>query len=117
MEVVPFGSTILVELLSNQELTSSLIKLSGKQGGGQEKGNANQGYIVALGNGLPADVTLAVGDRVLINGGFIPVPEVDGVPEGRVRGLVEYHSVKAKLAEPTPLLGDFPTPDPNVLLA
>jgi hypothetical protein len=128
VEVKPTGATILVEMLSQQELTSGLIKTV-HQAEGDKKGTSNQGYIIAFGPSLPTNAGLAIGDRVLVNGPFIPVPVTDGVPDGRVRGLVEYVTVKAILAEPAGipccgggkcdkptsdvLIGDFPNVDPN----
>lgn len=127
VEVKPTGATILVEMLSQQELTSGLIKTVHQAAGQGQQGTSNQGYIIAFGPSLPTNAGLAIGDRVLVNGPFIPVPVVDGVPEGRVRGLVEYVTVKAILAEPASspccgggsccksdvLIGDFPEIDPN----
>lgn len=121
VKVKPFGSTILVELLSNQELVSGSVILPGKDGE-KGKGNANQGYIVALGPCLPADVGLKVGDRILINGGFVPAPETDGTPQGRTRGFVEVNSIKSVLVEEGKVCcgggtcGDFPAADPNAPL-
>ena len=93
--VKPFGSMILVENLTEQELTSSVITLSGKQNG--YSAGTNQAYILALGSSVPEDCGLHVGQRVLLQGSFNPVPTPETARRGR--GVVEIHMIKAILEE------------------
>lgn len=98
--IKPLGSTVMVELLNQQELTSAVIKLSQiKKNQGAPSDYSNQAYVVALGPALKDNDMIKVGDRVFINGGFIELPETDEVTPGRVRGLVEYHAIKAVFSE------------------
>jgi hypothetical protein len=90
--VRPTGSQILVELLTAQEaLGTSMIV------GDQSEVGSPQAYILSFGPGLKEDVGLKVGDRVLLQGSYVPVPKFDESP--RRRGLLEVHNVKAVLEE------------------
>lgn len=86
----PFGSGILVELLNDQEALGTTIILDKKNA----KMGAPQGIILALGDKLPENVGIKVGDRVMLQGnGFVPVPNYDDHP--RERGIAEISHIKA----------------------
>lgn len=91
-EVKPFGSSILVEMLNADEALSTKIILKKDSNVG-----APQGYVLALGPSLPPDVPLNIGDRVLLQGTFVPVPSFDD--NERMRGVVELHNIKAIFVE------------------
>ena len=95
--VIPCGSTILVELLTEQEMANTDIIVKGGTGG------PPQGYILAMGKGLfkadgTTDLDFKVGDRVVLgqgSGNF--VPKYDDSP--RLRILVEVHNINAVVIE------------------
>jgi hypothetical protein len=102
VSVKPTGSSILVELLTKEEMNSmvsSVLHLGAAEAG---PGTAPQGYVLAVGPSL-ADGIFKPGDRVLVinshGQGFVPVPNVDGGK--RARGVVELHNIKAILEEQT----------------
>ena len=91
--VKPVGSQILVEFLTAQEQLNTSMILNEESNVG-----ATQGYILAFGPALKhEDWGLAVGDRVLLQGTYVPVP-VSG-QNNRKCGLVEVHNVKGVLVE------------------
>ena len=91
--VKPLGSSILVEMLSSEEALGTTLALIGKDGKTVNAG-APQGIILALGPKLKAeDLDIGVGDRVLLQGSYVPVPKFEG--ETRERGIVELHNIKA----------------------
>jgi co-chaperonin GroES (HSP10) len=91
--VKPFGSTILVEMLNADEALGTKIIVNKDVSVG-----APQAYVLALGSKLvPGDVDLKVGDRVMLQGSYVPIPNFD--KNRRQRGIVELHNVKAVLEE------------------
>lgn len=91
--VKPFGSTILVEMLNADEALGTKIYVNKDAQVG-----APQAYVLALGPKLASeDVGLKVGDRVMLQGSYVPIPNFDG--NKRQRGVVELHNVKAVLVE------------------
>jgi co-chaperonin GroES (HSP10) len=91
--VKPFGSTILVEMLNGDEVLSTKLYVNKDVSVG-----APQAYVLALGPKLNADeVGIKVGDRVMLQGSYVPVPKFDD--SSRQRGIVELHGVKAILEE------------------
>lgn len=93
--VRPFGSTLLVEHLSTQDILGTVIKVrdSAKLDG------APQAYVVELGPKVDPEAGVKVGDRVIIQGNYVPVPKLPG--ETRARGIIELHNIKARLEELT----------------
>ena len=89
----PFGSSILIEHLSPREQmgTDLFVGEEAKVDG------APQAYIVAFGPKIGEDCGLKIGDRVVVQGTFVPVPNTSG--NKRVRGIVEVHNIKAILDE------------------
>lgn len=92
-DVKPFGSSILIEHLSTQEVLGTGLFV----GENADSGSAPQAYVVALGPKLDADSGIKVGDRIIVQGTFIPVPNLSA--NRRVRGIVEIHNIKAVLTE------------------
>lgn len=92
--VHPFGGTVLIEILNPDEMlgTNLYIKQDAKVG------SAPQAYIIELGNALPADSGLKVGDRILLSGKFNPVDNT-GPNQDRQWGIVDLHSIRAILEE------------------
>lgn len=89
----PTGSTILVEMLNADEAlgTSLYVKEDSNVG-------APQGYVLALGPNLKSEeIHIKEGDRVLLQGTFVPVPNYDG--SKRKKGIVEVHNIKAVFDE------------------
>ncbi len=93
--VKPVLSQILVEMLTANEATNSLLHVSEDSDYG-----AKQGYILAMGPSLkPEECGFKVGDRVMLQGQYIPVPNYDNA--GRKKGVVEIHNIKGVLLEET----------------
>lgn len=92
-DVHPFGSTILIENLSAKEQMGTDLLIDESANIGQTP----QAYILALGPKLDPGCGLKVGDRIVVQGSFVPMPNVSG--NGRVRGTIELHNVKAVIEE------------------
>lgn len=91
--VKPTLSQILVERLNAAEVMGTILTVNDNSDYG-----APQGYVLALGPSVKADECgIHVGDRVLITGTYVPVPNFDG--SARERGLLELHNIKAVLVE------------------
>lgn len=91
--VKPTGSQVLIELLTAQEALGTNMIV-----GDQAEVGSPQAYVLAFGPGLSeVDTAVKVGDRVLLQGSYVPVPKFDQSP--RRRGLVELHGIKAILEE------------------
>ena len=91
-KIHPFGSSLLVETLNSDEMmgTKLFVSKDAKIEG------APHAYIVELGPNLK-DCGVSVGDRVVVQGNHIPVPNTDGT--GRARGIIELHNIKAIVDE------------------
>ncbi len=86
------GTMILVEMLTAQEAAGTIISL-----GHNTKISSPQGYIVDIGPALKAeDWGIKVGDRVLLQGSYVPVPWTNSKRE---LGIVMAHDIKCVLAE------------------
>ena len=88
----PVGSNILVEMLTSQEQLGTKLIVEGTESQGPP-----QGYILDLGPTVDPKFGFEVGDRVLLQGSFVPVPKY-GKSE-RQRGLIEPYVIKAVLIE------------------
>ena len=91
--IVPCGRGVLVEMLTGQEaLGTSLVVQDGVQLG------APQGYVLALGPHVEErEFGIKVGDRVLLQGSFVPLPEYDD--SHRPKGIVDPSNIKAVIEE------------------
>lgn len=89
--VAPVGNQVLVERLNEDELVASSVIISNKTT------PSNQGYILAIGPLVVKDYGLKVGDRVLLQGSFVPVPNF--TKSNREQNLVFPDMIKAILHE------------------
>jgi co-chaperonin GroES (HSP10) len=88
----PAGSYIVVELLEDKEVLGTGLTLSGNT-----KLEAPQAYVLGMGPSLDTSrFGVGVGDRVIISGGFVPLPRREGQ---RQAGVIDVNSVKAVLVE------------------
>lgn len=88
------GTFIVVEKLTEEEcMDTTLIVPNGKS-----SANSNQAFVVDIGPALERDKWgINVGDRVLLQGSFVPVPVSS--ENGRELAIVSPHDVKAVLVE------------------
>jgi hypothetical protein len=92
--VHPFGSSVLVEMLKPDEVLNTKLYVGAKA----DSGSAPQGYVLELGPNLKSEeIGLRAGNRVILQGTFIPVINFDG--NKRERGIVELHNIKAVIEE------------------
>ncbi len=88
----PAGSYIMVELLETKEVLNTQFTLTG---GTQIE--TPQAYVLAFGPSLDTSkFGVAVGDRVALSGGFVPLPKGTGE---RQKGLIDINSIRAVLVE------------------
>jgi hypothetical protein len=92
--VHPFGSSVLIELLTPDEILGTSLII----GEDTEVGSAPQAYVIELGPKLTEECGLGIGDRVLVQGKFVPVENTNEETK-RPRGIVEIHNIKAVLEE------------------
>lgn len=92
VDAQPFGSMVLVEHLTAQEILGTTLEV-----GDATQVGSPQAYIAKLGPNVPEDAGLEVGARVLLQGTYVPVPHYGDTK--RERGLVEIHNIKAVLVE------------------
>jgi co-chaperonin GroES (HSP10) len=101
--VRPLGAQVLVEVFLEEEVSpDSIIILpdNAKNKGDRGCGGAPQGRVLDIGPGLSKEFGIKVGDRVLLQGSFVPLPKLaDGRDGDRERALVEPHTIKAVLEE------------------
>ena len=103
--VKPLGGQVLVEVYQEDELSDSAIILpdNARGKGSLGVGGAPQGRVLDIGPGLPKEFGIKVGDRVLLQGTFVPLPKLKDQRDGdRERALVEPHTIKAILLEELP---------------
>ena len=91
--VHPFGSSILIENLNPDEIFGTTLFVQKNA----EIDSVPQAYIVELGTKLDEGCGLKVGDRVFVQGSFIPVVNTSG--NGRERGILEIHNIKGIIEE------------------
>lgn len=88
---VPVGSQVLLELLTAQEIMNTKLHLNNNK-----PANEYQAFVKATGPNLNPDVWgFKVGDRVLLSGSGVPVPNYDDSERDRV--LMEPHCIKGVL--------------------
>ena len=80
------------------EILGTSLKLPGKSA---KDIGMQQSYILAIGPALDATkLGFKVGDRVLLQGSYNPVPKLQGDEEnGREKGLIEAHAIRGVLQE------------------
>lgn len=91
------GQGIVVELLAANDVMETSLVL-----GEKTKVEAPQAYIVDIGPQVDKErMGISVGDRVILSGGFVPLPKGDS---GRQRGIIDVFSIKAILQEESGLI-------------
>ncbi len=91
--IQPTGSQVLVELLTQQEIYNTKMSLPNKRAMDEF-----QGFVRGVGPALKLeDWGFKIGDRVVISGGGVPVPNYDKIERERV--LMEPHSIKGVLVQ------------------
>lgn len=99
-EVKPFGGLILVEIFTEEEVSDSSIIMPDVAKNRAGVGGAPQGRILDIGPGIPKEAGIKVGDRVLLQGSFVPLPKLTDQRDGdRERALIEIHTIKGLLLE------------------
>jgi hypothetical protein len=96
--VNPCGTQVLVELLTAQEALGTVLHVDSAA----SVNGAPQGYVLAVGPKVPADLGFQKGNRVTLHGNYTPVPE--GQKFNRKNShrpwiLVEPHQIKAVFVE------------------
>jgi co-chaperonin GroES (HSP10) len=101
--VKPLGGQVLVEVYQEEEVSPEsniILPDISRNKGDRGVGGAPQGRVLDIGPGLPKDFGIKVGDRVLLQGSFVPLPKLSDYRDGdRERALVEPHTIKAVLEE------------------
>jgi co-chaperonin GroES (HSP10) len=101
--VKPLGGQILVEVFLEEEVSPDskiILPDISKNKGDRGVGGAPQGRVLDIGPGLSPSFGVKVGDRVLLQGNFVPLPKLSDQRDGdRERALVEPHTIKALLLE------------------
>lgn len=87
-EVKAVGHSIVVEIMTEQEASGSLLVLKGDL--------SKQAYVKDIGS-LVQDCGLKVGDRVFLQGTYVPLPFKS--EKMRVLATVDLHNIKAVLKE------------------
>lgn len=91
VSIVPVGNQVLVERLNESELINSSLLIS------TDSKPSNQGYILAIGPMVSKELNLKVGDRVFLQGSYVPVPNFDN--SSREKNLLYPDMIKAILNE------------------
>jgi co-chaperonin GroES (HSP10) len=92
----PIASQVVVEFLTAKEVIGTGLHV----GAEAKLTSAPQGYVLAIGPKVDtATYGIKVGDRVIMSGGFTPLPEYCTGSNERQRGLVEPHCIKGVLLE------------------
>ena len=91
--VKPFGSTVLIENLNPQEILGTDLYV----GEETQTGSAPQAIVLALGPKLEENCGVKIGDRVIVQGSYVPVPNYK--QSDRKLGIIELHNIKAILEE------------------
>jgi co-chaperonin GroES (HSP10) len=89
-KVEPVGNQVLIERFFESELVKSNLALAGSNK------PSNQAVVLAIGPLVNKDLNIKVGNRVLLQGTFVPVPNDD--PEAREKNLVLPDMIKAVLS-------------------
>jgi co-chaperonin GroES (HSP10) len=89
-KIVPVGNQVLVERLKVSELSpSSILSVNSEE-------YSNQAIVLAIGPMAPKDYGVKVGDRVVLQGSFVPFL-LDG--DDRQKNLIFPDMIKAVLIE------------------
>lgn len=90
-DVRAIGSTVLIEMLSSEEAAGSVLATTGK---------SQQGRIIDIGPSLETDKWgFKIGQRVLLQGTFVPVPKFANSDDQRELVVVDPHMIKCSFVE------------------
>ena len=89
----PGATLVLVGMLDAKEILGTVLEVPGES---PDVGSP-QGHILKVGSMVDPDFGLEPGQRVLLQGTFVPVPQYGD--EDRIKGLVNPHDIKAILEE------------------
>lgn len=92
VDIMPVGTQVLIEVLTAAEKMNTSLHITTTKDTG-----APQGYILKIGPKVDEAYGLAVGQRVLLSGSFVPAPK--NMETGREVGLFEPFCIKAVLVE------------------
>ena len=87
---VPCGYQVLLELLTDQEVYNTKIIVND-----QKNKKEYHAIVLAIGPGVKDEHGFKVGDRVLLSGPGVPVPNFDDSEREKI--LMEPHCIKAVL--------------------
>jgi len=90
-QIVPVGNQVLVERLKASEINPSSVLLS------TADEDSNQAYVLALGPQVSKEYGIKVGDRVYLQGSFVPAVGLDD--DVRQKNLIYADMIKAVLVE------------------
>lgn len=89
------GHGVLVEHLTPKEAMDTILTLTSKS-----TPQYNQAYVLQIGPMVKADEWgIAVGDRVLVQGSYVPVPRAKEDDSPRELGILDPTSIKCVLKE------------------
>lgn len=91
VSITPVGNQVLVERLNESELINSSLLIS------TNSSPSNQGYVLALGPMVSKEYNIQVGDRVFLQGSYVPLPNFDD--SNREKNLLYPDMIKAVLNE------------------
>ena len=94
--VHPVGSQILVELLTPQEILGTSLHLNE---GAKTVSGAPQAYVLEVGPAVDPNYGVKTGDRVVLQGTFVPLPEAASLGGHRPKACIDPHTIKAILVE------------------
>lgn len=91
VSITPVGNQVLVERLNESELINSSLLIS------TNSSPSNQGYVLAIGPMVSKECNIKVGDRVFLQGSYVPLPNFDN--SNREKNLLYPDMIKAILNE------------------
>lgn len=89
------GTQVIVELFDDSEMIDTKLVLPE----GTKSPGAPQGYIVEVGPKVDPEWGLKDGQRVVLQGSFVPLPSFQGRSSSRQLAATEPHTIKAILEE------------------
>ena len=94
IDCTPGATLVMVRMLDANEVLGTTLVLAGDTDPDQ---GAPQAYILKLGSLVDEKFGFEPGQRVLLQGTFVPVPQYGD--DEHMKGLVDPHNIKAILVE------------------
>jgi hypothetical protein len=94
--VHPIGSQVLVELLTPQEIMGTSLHINSES---KTLNGAPQAYVLEVGPAVDPNWGIRTGQRVVLQGTFVPLPEAASLGSHRPKATVDPHTIKAILVE------------------